>query len=137
MSALGSAGWFVCEGATALIAIARNMIRGGLQCASVERAGDPVRAIRATVDQRLEMHSSNRAVPFHTSFEFHQDWMPPAVTIKNFFTRQADLDGPIEQECGLGHHDFMIERVALSSEGSTVGSGDHANMRCRHFQHLG
>src|SRR6266851_9419703 len=129
MSALGSAGWLICEGAAALVAIARNVVRGGLQCASVERAGNSVRAVGATVDQRLEMHSRNRAVLFDTGFEFHQDRMPPPVTIENFFACQANLNGPIEHERGLGQDDLMIKRVALSSETPAVRCGDHANMR--------
>src|SRR6266513_4858412 len=137
MSALGPAGWFVREGAAALIAIAGNVVRGGLQRAGVERAGNSVRAIRATVDQRLEMHSSNRAVLLDTGFEFHQDRMAAAVTIKNFFSRQADFDGPVEHESGFGYNDFVIERIAFSAEAAAVGGGDHPNMRGRHFQHFG
>ena len=137
MSALGSAGRFVREGAAALIAIARNVVRGGLQRAGVERAGNSVRAIRATVDQRLEMHSSNRAVLLDTGFEFHQDRMAAAVTIKNFFSRQADFDGPVEHESGFGYNDFVIERIAFSAEAAAVGRGDYANMRSGHFQNFG
>src|SRR5258708_24721633 len=82
------------------------------------------------------MHSSNRAVLFDTGPEFHQDRMPPPVTIENFFACQANLNGPIEHERGLGHDDLMIKRVALPSETSAFGRGDHANMRFRHIQQL-
>src|SRR6266481_9372309 len=137
MSALGPAGRFVGEGTAALVAIAWNMVRGGLQRAGVKRAGDSVRAIGATIDQRLEVHSSNRAVLLDTGFEFHQDGMTAAMTIKNLFACQANLDGPIEHESGLCYNDFVMERITFSSETSAIGRGDHANMRSRHFQHFG
>src|SRR6266513_2685368 len=137
MSALGPAGWFVREGAAALIAIAGNVVRGGLQRAGVERAGNSVRAIRATVDQRLQMHSSNRAVLIDTVFECHQDRMAAAVTIKNLHASQADFDGPVEHESGFGYNDFVIERIAFSAEAAAVGRGDYANMRSGHFQNDG
>src|SRR6267378_6104253 len=116
MSAFGPAGGFVREGTAALIAIARNVVCGGLQCAGVERAGDSVRAVGATVDQRLAMHSSNRAVLLDTGLEFHQDRMTAAMTIKNFFACQANLDGPIEHESGFCYDDYVMERITFSSE---------------------
>src|SRR5467141_680019 len=121
MSALRSTGRFVREGAAALIAIARDVVRRGVQCAGVELAGNSIRAVRATVDQRLEVHSSNRAVLLDTGFEFHQDRMAAAMTIKNLFACQANLDGPIEHESGFGYNDFVMERITFSSETSAVG----------------
>src|SRR2546421_7855083 len=107
MSALGSAGRLVREGAAALIAIARNVIRGGLQCAGIKRACDSVRAVGATVDQRLEVHSGDGAVLFDAGFEFHQDRMAAARTIKYLFACQADFDGPVKQKRSLRHDDFV------------------------------
>src|SRR5689334_17045985 len=62
--------------------------------------------------------------------------MAAAMTIKHFFARQTDLDGPIKHKSGLGHDDLMIERVALSSEAATIGRGDHPNVCGGHFQNL-
>ena len=109
MPALGSAGRFVGEGAAALVTIARDVVRGRLQCTTVKRAGDPVRAVRATVDQRLEMHSSNRAILLDAGFEFHQDGVPPPVAIKDLFTRQANLDRPVQHERRTFHATFAFE----------------------------
>ena len=63
--------------------------------------------------------------------------MAAAVTIKNFFTRQADFNGAVEHQSGLGYNNFVIERIAFPSEAATVGSGDDANVRGRHFEDLG
>jgi len=35
--------------------------------------------------------------------------MTATVTIKDFLARQADLDGPVEHESGLGDDDFVME----------------------------
>ncbi len=58
------------------------------------------------------------------------------MAVENFLTRQTDLDGPVENERGLGHDDFMIKGVALSSKTTAIGRGDHANVSGRHFQNL-
>src|SRR5437879_13150971 len=133
MSALGSARRLVGEGAAALITIARNMIGRGLQRARVKTACDSVTTIGATVDQRLQMHSRNRAVFFDAGLEFHQDRMAATVTIKNFFARQTDLDGPVEHQRSFGDNDFMMERIALSAETTAVRRSDHPNMGRGHF----
>src|SRR5207245_1058280 len=109
MATFGAAGWFVGESAATLIAVTGDVIRGGLQCSGVKRAGDSVRAVGTAVDQRLEMHSSDCAILFDAGFEFHQNGVAAAVTVKDFFARQANFDGPIKQKSRLGHHDLMIE----------------------------
>src|SRR5260370_718477 len=76
MPALGPAGRLVRESAAALIAIARNVIGGGLQCSGVERARNSVGAIRAAVNQCLKMQSGNRTVLLDAGLEFHQDRVP-------------------------------------------------------------
>src|SRR6202035_236527 len=63
--------------------------------------------------------------------------MAAAMTIKNLFACQANLDGPIEHESGFCYNDFVIERIAFPAEAAAVRRGDHANMRGRHFQHFG
>ncbi len=137
MSALGAAGWLVRESAAALVAIPWNVISGGLQSTGVKSAGHSIRSVSTAIDQRLEMHSGDGAVFLHTGFEFHQNWMTATVTIKDFLARQADLDGPVEHESGLGDDDFVMERIAFTTETAAVGRGDHPNMCGRHFQYLG
>src|SRR5258708_7753761 len=137
MPALGPAGRLVRESAAALVKIAWDMIRGRLQRAGVERASNSVRAIRPAVNQCLKMHSGDRAIHLDAGLEFHQDGMATTVTIENFFACEADLNRPIEDECGLGDNNFVIEGITLSAETSAVGCGDHADVCCRHLQHFG
>src|SRR5260370_17439209 len=132
MPALGPAGRLVRESAAALIAIARNVIGGGLEGIGVGRARNSVGAIRAAGNQCLKMHSGNRAVLLDAGLEFHQDGMATTVTIENFFACKADLDRPIEDECGLGDNNFVIEGIAFAAEAAAVGGGDHAKVCCRH-----
>ena len=63
--------------------------------------------------------------------------MAATVTVENFFAREADLDGPVQQERGLGHDNFVIKRIALAAKTSAIRRGDHANVRRRHLQNLG
>src|ERR1700730_13385036 len=83
------------------------------------------------------MHGGERAVLFHASLEFHQARMAAAVAIKDLFTRQANLDGPVQQERCLGYDDLVIKRIALPSKTSAIRGRNDANMRGRHFQNLG
>ncbi len=63
--------------------------------------------------------------------------MAATVTIENLFTRQTNLDGPVEHQRGLGHDDFVIERIALTAKTASVRCSDHANVSRRHFQNFG
>src|SRR6266566_3087407 len=63
--------------------------------------------------------------------------MAPPVAIKDLFTRQANLDRPVQHERRLGHNDLVIERIALASKTSAVGRGNHTNMCRGHLQNLG
>src|SRR6267378_605088 len=136
VAAFGAARRFVRKSAATLKTITRDVVGGGLQRAGIKSAGDAVGAIAAAVDQRLEMHSGNRAVLLDAGLEFHQDGMTAAVTIKNFLAREANLDGAIQEERGFGHDDFVIEGIALTAEASAIGRGAHANMSGRHLQNL-
>src|SRR6267378_5837153 len=137
MAALWPARGFVGEGAAALEAIARDVVGGGLQRTGIKGAGDTVGAVAATIDQRLEMHSGDGAVLLDAGLEFHQDGMTAAVTVENFLAREANLDGAIQDERGLGHDDFVIEGVALSAEAPAIGRSADANMRGRHLKDFG
>src|SRR5258708_5319093 len=85
MSALRSAGRFVCERAAALVAIAWNMIGGCLQRAAIESTRHAIGAVGAAVDQRLKMHPCDRAAPLHSGFDLHQAGIPAPMTVKNLF----------------------------------------------------
>src|SRR6266852_843959 len=111
--------------------------RLGSQGASVERAGYAVGAVGAAINQRLQVHRGDGAVLFHAGFEFHQHRVAPAVAIKNFLARQTNFHWAVQQKRGLRDDNFMIEGIALPAKSSAVGRGDHANVRGRHFQHLG
>ena len=63
VAALGAAWRLVREHARALELVALHMIRDGLKGSGVVRAGHSVRAVGAAVEQRLEVHSLDRAVP--------------------------------------------------------------------------
>src|SRR5260370_39572977 len=63
--------------------------------------------------------------------------MATTVKIENFLACKADLDRPIEDECGLGDNNFVIEGIAFAAKAAAVGSGDHANVGGRHLQHFG
>src|SRR5687768_11975850 len=62
MAALGATRRLVGEYAHALKLVTRHVVRDGLQRARVERARDAIAAICAAIQERLEMHSGNRAV---------------------------------------------------------------------------
>ena len=82
------------------------------------------------------MHACDRAVFFHAGLEFHKHWMAPAVTVENFFARQADLDRPVEEQRGFRHDNFVIERIALAAKPAAIWRGDHANVCRRHLEHF-
>src|SRR5208282_4649844 len=137
VAAFGSAGRLIREGATSLKAISRYMVSGGLQRTGIISAGDAVGSVGTAVHQRLKLHRSDRAVLFHAGLEFHQDRMAAPVAVENLLARQADFDGPVQEQGRLGHDYLVREWLALASKSSAVGRGNHANMSRGHFQNLG
>src|SRR4030095_12955549 len=120
VTSLRSARRFVCESAQSLEFVARHVISDCLQRARVERAGDAVAAVSAAIQERLEMHSRDRAIFLHTRFELHQDRMSASVTIKNFFTREGHFHGTSGDHRELTNGDLVIERIALAAKATTV-----------------
>src|ERR1019366_9985389 len=95
------------------------------------------RSVGAPVEHGLQVDSGDRAVALHASLELHQDRMAPAMAVEHFFSRQADLDRPIQQQCGLTHYDLVIEGIGLAAEAAAVGHGHDANMRGPHLERFG
>src|SRR5687768_204375 len=62
MAALWTTRRLIREYAHALKLVTRHVVCDCLQCARVERARDAVAAIGAAIQERLEMHSGNRAI---------------------------------------------------------------------------
>src|SRR5262249_7989137 len=97
----------------------------------------PVRTVRSAVDQRLQLHPRDLAVALDPGLKTHQDWMTPAVAIKDFLPRQTNLDWAVEYERGFRDNNFVMEGITLATEASAVRRGNHANVGGRHFQNLG
>src|SRR5215216_5484093 len=119
------------KSAQSLKLVTWHVISHSLQRSAVERAHHPITPVRATIEKRLKVHRSDRAVVLHTGFDFHQHRMPPAVTIKNFFTRQRHLHRATSKHRQLANHDFVIERITLASKAAAVWCRDHANVTGR------
>jgi len=133
----GTAGRLVGESAAALEAVTRYAVGHGLQRARVEQAGHAVGAIGPAVEQRLQVHSGQRAVFHDAGAETHQHRVPAPVRIKYLFTGERDLDRTTQFERGLTDHDLVVEDVALATESAPVGTGDDPDMGGRKLQDLG
>ena len=136
MATLGAARWLVRERPAAVEAVARQVVRHGLQRSRVERAGDPVGAVPAAVEQRAKVGGLELAVATDPGTELHQHRMTAAVAVEHLFAGQADLDRAAELHRGLGHDQLVVEHVALAAEPAAVGTGHHANPGGGNVQHL-
>ncbi len=137
VSALGTARRFVREDATALKVISGNVVRHGLQGARIKSARHAVRSVGTTVEQRFEPNRRDCPIGLDARRELHEDRMASAVTVKNFFARETDLDRAIEQPRGLRHDHLVVEGVAFAAEAAAVRGCDHADMRGRHVERFG
>src|ERR1051325_1775439 len=84
VATLGSARWFVREGACALKLVPWHLVRDGLQCARVIRARNAVGPVAAAVEQRSEVHAGDGAVLLHSRLHPHQRRVTPAVAVEHF-----------------------------------------------------
>ncbi len=91
VSTFGPARRFIGESAQALELVTRNVVSDRLQGPGVESARHSITAIGAAIKKRFEMHRRDRAVFLYSGLDMHQDWMPSAMTIENFFTSQSAL----------------------------------------------
>src|ERR1041384_1405829 len=76
---------FIRKDARALKLVPRHVIRNCLQGAGIERAGDAVTSISSSVQERLEMHRSDRTVFLHSGLHVHQHRVSTAMAIENLF----------------------------------------------------
>src|SRR3989449_5329728 len=87
VAALGPAGRLVRERPCPLEPVTGNVIRDGLQRPRVIGARDPVGPVAAAVEQRLEVHAGDGAVPFHSRLHPHKRGVAPAVAVEHLFAR--------------------------------------------------
>jgi hypothetical protein len=52
------------------------------------------------------------------------------MAVKDFFARERNLDWPTRYHRELAYGDFVIERVALSTEPAAVRRSDDADVAC-------
>ena len=136
MAAFGAAGRLVGEEADRLETVSRNRVGGRLQRTGVVGAGDAVAAVAAAVEKALELHGGNPAIVGEPGLDPHQHRVAPAVRVKDFLSRQRDLDRATGDERKLGGNQLMGKDVALAAEASAVGRGDHADAAHRQLENL-
>ncbi len=137
MAALGSARRFVGKGAQPFELVTRHFIGHRLQGAGVEGAGHSITSIRAAIEKRFEVHRGDSAVLLDAGLDVHEDGVPAAMTIENFFAGQRHLYGPAGNHRQLANYNFVIEGIALAAKAAAIRRGNHSNMTRRHFEHFG
>src|SRR5437762_8331776 len=120
VAALGPAGRLVRERPCPLEPVTGNVIRDGLQRPRVIGARDPVGPVAAAVEQRLEVHAGDGAVPFHSRLHPHERGVAPAVAVKHLLAREGDLHRTAGEHRELRRDDLMTEGIALPAEAPAV-----------------
>src|SRR5579884_850715 len=92
VTALWSAGRLVREDAATVKPVARHVVRQRIKGSGVVGRRNPVRAVRAAVESRSEVHGRDRSVLGDPGSDPHPDRVATAVAVKDFFSRQTDLD---------------------------------------------
>src|SRR5215213_4446085 len=136
MSALWTTRGFVRKGTQTLKLVTGHVIRHCLKRARVERTRNAVTSVRTTIEERLKMHRSDRAVVLHSSLHSHQHRMATAMTIKNFFACQGHLHGSSGKHRQLANHDFVIERITLAAKTATIRSRNYTNVTRRQTENF-
>ena len=136
VAALGPARRLVREDARALELVRRDAVRDRLQRSRVVGRGDPVRAVAAAVERRLEVERGDRAVLLHAGPHPHQGRVTAPVAVEDLLARQADLDGPARDAREVRDDDLVVEDVRLAAEAAAVRRRDHADAGRRHREHL-
>src|SRR5216117_11062 len=129
VAALGPAGRLVRERPCPLEPVTGNVIRDGLQRPRVIGARDPVGPVAAAVEQRLEVHAGDGAVPFHARLHPHERGVAPAVAVEHLFARKGGFYGSPRDHSQLRDYDLMTEGIALPAEAAPVRARDHADAR--------
>ena len=87
VAAFRAAGSLVGEDSHGFKSIVRQFVGGWLKDAGIEGAGHAVASVGAAVQNRAMVHRSNGAVLLVSSLRGHEDGMPSAVGVEDFFTR--------------------------------------------------
>src|SRR6185369_9433739 len=98
----------VRESAHSLKLVTRHVISNGLQRPRVERTRNAVTPVRTTIEKRLKVHRSDRAVILHARFDSHQHRMASPMAVKNFFARQRHLYRSSGKHRQLADNYFVI-----------------------------
>ena len=59
------------------------------------------------------------------------------MAVEDLLAGEANLDRPVEEQGGLGHHHLVVEGIALAAETAAVGRRDDADVSRRDLQNLG
>ena len=137
MTALRPTGGLIGKDSNGFKSVIRQFVGGRLQDARVERARHAMAAVGAAIQYGAVMHGGEGSVLLISRFRRHQYRMPSAMAVKDFFTGQTDFYGTARDHRKFADNNLVIERIALSSETSTVWSGNHADMARGHFQDFG
>src|SRR5581483_5107171 len=99
--------------------------------AGVERRGHAVAPIGAAIEQRLEIDSLDETVVIDAGAHPHHDGMAPAMTLKDFLAREADLHRTPGEQRSFGDDDLVMEGVGLPAEAAAIRRGHDSNpVRC-------
>ena len=94
MAALGATGRLIGKEAHPLELVTGEVVGDRLQCARVIGYWHTIRAIRPAIQERAEVHGSERSILLHACLDPHLDGMSPAVDQENLLAGAGDLDGP-------------------------------------------
>jgi hypothetical protein len=82
------------------------------------------------------MHRSDAPVVGHAGAYPHEDRVPAAMRIEDFFSRERALDRTARQDGELAHDDLVCEGIGLAAESATVSGSDDANAIHRKLEDL-
>ena len=125
VTTFGSARGLVGEHPYTLEPVAGYPVGGGLKRPGVVQRCQSIAAERAAVEIGPEVHRGHAPVAPEAGSGPHQHRMAAAVGIEDLFAAQRDLHRLAAEHRELGGSQLMGERIALASESSAVGGGDH------------
>src|SRR5262245_5352320 len=101
------------------------MVGRRLKGARVVRTRNAVTAVSATVENCLKLQTCKPAVLPYAELRMHQHRVASPVTVEHLFPRQCDLHRSSAFHREFGDCNFVAERIALTSEPTTVWACDH------------
>ncbi len=136
MTALGTAGGLISKQAHAFEFITGQLVCHRLQHSGIVGRCYAIRAIRAAIEKRTEVHSRQRTIAFHACFNPHFYGVASPVQQKYFFACAGDLDGSTCTPRQFAGTDLVGKRIRLAAKTPTDIGRDHPDMRLRQLQHL-